>query len=772
MNASTHLPVFANGRLNFALVPKESRPGVSVLGACAAVEWADGVSSSSPAWRLETLAPLVGEDRCGPFEGQQAGFICGDRLRIQWSAVAYRDQPVLAVWMQVTNVARVDQHLLRLSALRAHAGDGARVEAPFDAERALILNNGMWMDLGPLDWRSPIPDLRDAPPGDPRTSPEASPFWSIGAGEPHSPALVMGIGEAATSFAGIELTRAGHDLNLDMGGWLWVDLARRPLRLRPGQTFALQRMLILTAGDLHHGLTAYADFVARFAGCTLHHPPYAGIFSAYGGDPAGEHPERHPLTQQRIETLREVVDTYLKPYGLDTFKTQFAGLSSGPPGLTMSRSEWTALDVAPAAEGLVDRVYESAFTPDVYDSRQDFPAGIEAHVRDLKARGYRPALVCRPFLNVRSGPPEYDCLAADLFGMAVERWGYEYLMFDFNSADYETADDTHTMAQGIRSRFQAVRDRVGPDVFIEACMVAPGPVLGIADGFRHANDWRGGTEVSLAQQACTRYHLHQRWFQLDHEFFDPQLRPFTWGQQGVEGVSASLDRVRLWTSFGALTGFSWLTGGVIESVSPERWAIFTRALPVYGPCARPMDLLDNDPPRLWLLEAEGAGMRYQVAGVFNWHERPLSMRLNASDLGGNAAAGWLWFDFWEQRLHGPADSIQCELPPCSCKVFMVHPAPASTAPVWVGTDRHVTGAIGLTDLNYDAQTLTLAGRCVGPAATMQNHYFYLPQDLAPVASEGVAYEAPQYRLLKVVAQMDERGVCAWRLKLQVGRGIR
>ena len=36
------------------------------------------------------------------------------------------------------------------------------------------------------------------------------------------------------------------------------------------------------------------------------------------------------------------------------------------------------------------------------------------------------------------------------------------------------------MAEGIRNRFQAVRDRVGPDVFIEACMVAPGPVLGIA----------------------------------------------------------------------------------------------------------------------------------------------------------------------------------------------------------------------------------------------------------------------------------------------------
>jgi len=91
------------------------------------------------------------------------------------------------------------------------------------------------------------------------------------------------------------------------------------------------------------------------------------------------------------------------------------------------------------------------------------------------------------------------------------------------------------MAEGIRNRFQAVRARVGPDVSIEACMVAPGPVLGIADGFHQGSDLRGGTERKVARESSTRYCYHQRWFQLDHEFFDPQLRPFTWEEQGVMG---------------------------------------------------------------------------------------------------------------------------------------------------------------------------------------------------------------------------------------------
>ena len=104
--------------------------------------------------------------------------------------------------------------------------------------------------------------------------------------------------------------------------------------------------------------------------------------------------------------LRGVVDVHLQPYGLDTFKTQLAGLSSGPPGMAL-REEWTSLPVAPAEDGLIDLVYEKGFTPDIYDSRADFPGGIEAHVRDLKRRGYRPALVCRPFQTFSSGPPEH-----------------------------------------------------------------------------------------------------------------------------------------------------------------------------------------------------------------------------------------------------------------------------------------------------------------------------------------------------------------------------
>ena len=112
--------------------------------------------------------------------------------------------------------------------------------------------------------------------------------------------------------------------------------------------------------------------------------------------------------------------------------------------------------------------------------------------------------------------------------MAVRDWGYRYLMFDFNNRDYESEDDTVTIEQGIHSRFQAVRQRVGPGIFIEACMIWPGPVLGVADGYRPGPDWRGCRETRLTPFFVCRNHYHGRFFQCDSEFMHPGFRPFTW----------------------------------------------------------------------------------------------------------------------------------------------------------------------------------------------------------------------------------------------------
>ena len=208
-------------------------------------------------------------------------------------------------------------------------------------------------------------------------------------------------------------------------------------------------------------------------------------------------------------------------------------------------------------------------------------------------------------------------------------------------------------------------------------------------------------------------------------------------------------------------------GTQVENVSAERWWIFQRALPVYGPCARPLDLLQGDPPERWLLEVKAPTGLHQVLGLFNWSGEPCTQRIAPVEWGLNAPEGALYFDFWQQTALGPATELEVTLPPCSCRVLLIRPA--GTMPTWVGSDRHVTGAIGLERFAYDEATHTLTGECSGPARSTQRHYVYLPEGLQPLRSAGAAFEAPQYRLLRFTVELGDTGRRVWQVQLTHGR---
>ena len=162
---------------------------------------------------------------------------------------------------------------------------------------------------------------------------------------------------------------------------------------------------------------------------------------------------------------------------------------------------------------------------------------------------------------------------------AVREWGFDYLMLDFNWSDFSNADPTRTMAEVIRDRFAAIRRVAGRGTFIEACMCPLGPVVGLADGLRVAPDFRGGKEDTLIPNFAATAAIHGRVFQLDSEFVDVALRPFVWGSGQVQ---APLAGVEAYVSLLALTGFSILGGGNMRGTSAERYALLTKALPVYG----------------------------------------------------------------------------------------------------------------------------------------------------------------------------------------------
>jgi hypothetical protein len=170
------------------------------------------------------------------------------------------------------------------------------------------------------------------------------------------------------------------------------------------------------------------------------------------------------------------------------------------------------------------------------------------------------------------------------------------------------------------------------------------------------------------------------------------------------------------------------------------------------------------------LNAQVAGQPYLVAGVFNWDEQPLTLALDLNDLqrrAGEAASACICFDFWNQAPFELSESLALSLPPCSCKVLFIHPL--AQTPMWIGSDRHVTGAIGLDQLRIQADALE--GRCSGPAGSHQQHYFYLPENVAPCAGENAVIEVSQYRVLRVSVTIGESGSTAWRVNLQQGQRL-
>ncbi len=435
------------------------------------------------------------KDRCGALDQLKISGFIGNGMRATITCSLYRDAPVVAIDMSVTNPTNRNMFLYRLIPLW-----GDPPTAGFSSHFPKYPTSRF---LAQPDYWSRFPTSLAVPPEG-----VASSFWSTVIGATGEISLAIGIGETATGGSKIDFITRNEHIGIKLSTWLQTDLKGRKLRLPPRRSYVSHRMLLVTGANPNDALDKYTDFVCRYLDWQLRHPPYTGLFTAYGSDPSNKNPAEHPLSEKRLAELIPIVDRHLKPYGLNTIKTQFCGLSSSrPDGRAVSKLSTTRPEMV---RKLISEVNIKGFAPDHYDSRKDFPHGLAWHVEGLYRKGYRPALVCRPFYNIKAGRPKLDLAAAKLFKMAAKNWGYRYLMFDFISRDYDSDNDTLTVAQGISNRFRAIRKRLGPEIFIEACMVWPGPVLGIADGYRPSEDWRGGLEEFLAPVFASRYHYHGR----------------------------------------------------------------------------------------------------------------------------------------------------------------------------------------------------------------------------------------------------------------------
>jgi hypothetical protein len=662
------------------------------------------VESIGPA----TCEVAAAEDVLGPVQRATLERILGSGLRVQADLSLLEGEPVVLIDVALSNPAHEGVHV---GSLRPAAGFAIDIGAP--AERCTVITNDYWFaprNIVRLD-----------------EQPETTEWWSAAVADRTSGrTLVLGIAEAANAAVTCRVRREGTAVLADIDAGLATDREGSPLLIPPGGSFRLCRLVALLAEGVHEALDRYADLIKRNVGHGPRHPAYSGLFTGYSSSPGLETVVR--LDEARTISLLRLVKEKLGRYGVDYVKIEFE--PCGSPNL---------LD------------------PEQYRMEDYFATGPRALTDAIRALGFRPALQSRTFTYVRGGDPDEREQTTALYRRFTEDWGFEYLMLDFNETDIANDDPARPLMQVFRDRFRMIREAVGDGVFIEACMIPWGPVVGLADGYRAAHDYRGGNEDTLLGSFATRYHLHGRVFQLDTEYYDVAQRPFVWD---ARDVVTPLSGARAWVSLCALTGYSFLLGGAIEATSDERFRLATRALPVTGIAARPIDLAERPLPEVWSLCVSRETPTRHTIGLFNWdYEETRTIATDLARCGLPGGRRYAAFDFWAQQFLGEvSEAVDANLVARNARVVWL--TEVTDRPEIIGCSRHLTGFFAGRITGWDPESATLQGLVSGHGDPCVSLFIYLPQRWAVGSAAGAGVEQVEQRVVRLDVPTPD-GESAW-----------
>jgi hypothetical protein len=306
---------------------------------------------------------------------------------------------------------------------------------------------------------------------------------------------------------------------------------------------------------------------------------------------------------------------------------------------------------------------------------------------------------------------------------AVHEWGFNYLKLDglytgiatshiyVNAAwkpdalgDALFHDPAISNIAAFRSGLRLIRAAAGAQTFILGCCIPQNMrtyagAFGLVDAMRigpdNSGDWASWLTASPG-------------FGARHYFLNGRV---WWNDPDPVYVRSSLtlDQARCIASWTALSGGLFVSSDWLPGLPAERLQILTSCLPAHGGWARPLDLFENHPPRIWTLADNRSSSARTIVGLFNWSDQPQSFGISATDLGLEPAIDHALFDFWSNDF----------LPPCSAQTSVMVAAtscrilahrPLSEHPSVLSTSRHITqGMLDVINERWDATTSSLHG---------------------------------------------------------------
>ncbi len=361
-------------------------------------------------------------------------------------------------------------------------------------------------------------------------------------------------------------------------------------------------------------------------------------------------------------------------------------------------------------------------------------------------------------------------------------WGYRYFKIDGlhtgmpstniyinNQYKHEDVFGKGKLYNPNKTYVECFRDGLGflheeaPDVFVLGCsstqnLCSFGPAFGQVDAMRVGPDndgalrgqWAG---VTLGAKYCSNvYFLNGRvWHNDPDPYYVRKSNP--------------IEKVRWMASWLAVSGSMNSTSEQYSTIAPERLDIIKRSLPVHRYPVRPVDFLETNQQKIWLVKTG----RTNLVGLFNWSDRDsVTITRDLTDMGLDSTKKYAAFEYWAGKFLGIiSGEIKRELPKCGAEVISLREV--KNYPQLLSTSRNINQ--GLTDVVSEAwnpDTATLRGKSLVVNGDSYEMRFTLPKGYKIKAAffDGKRIENIKYEEfgVRVVGQPEKTGTVLWKIQ--------
>lgn len=393
-------------------------------------------------------------------------------------------------------------------------------------------------------------------------------------------------------------------------------------------------------------------------------------------------------------------------------------------------------------------------TPDWEAHPDRFPGGMKRMVEEIHARGMTAGIWLNPFTIPKqselaqqhpewmaephamgrvlvgkdnyildiTAPGAYEYVR-NLCAKLGQTWGFDALM----EADFvyclllaqEYFDKNLTRIEVMRRGMQAIREGFGDDKFIMTMtpqLVNAVYAEGIRVGYDNKPVWRSGNIlgnwgcVESLTNAIRLYYFTPHLYVADQDvaFFGHEATRERWNVQDQPPLTRN--QTLAWMTGAALTGGVLKIGDRFTDLDPSEVAVLRKLLPSVERPARPLDLFQEDSPRIWHLPMRTPAGEWHIVAVFNWDEANIrTIEVPLAAMGIPPDAYYTVFDFWQDKYYGVAHG-KIDVQPPAGGVCLLGLRPYLDRPIFLASDRHFTqGAMDHKSIAWDPATRRLEG---------------------------------------------------------------